>query len=78
MDWHSFSMSKLMDLDFRDVTFNPDTAHTKLEVSHDKLEVCWSKLPFPQGENSERFDSQYSVLAENKLSDGQHYWEVIL
>ncbi|XP_066549251.1 zinc-binding protein A33-like [Amia ocellicauda] len=63
---------------FRNVTFNPYTAHPKLKVSQNKMEVRWSKQPLQHSDNSERFDSQYSVLAENSLTAGRHYWEVLV
>lgn len=54
------------------------TAHPKLEISADKKQVHWRRQPVGEGLNPRPYDSQYSVLAEESFTNGQHYWEVVV
>lgn len=54
------------------------TAHPNLEISEDKRQVCWRPQPVKEGSSLQPYDSQYSVLAQESFSTGQHYWEVIV
>ncbi|KAK5611482.1 hypothetical protein CRENBAI_016053 [Crenichthys baileyi] len=57
---------------------DPKTAHPKLEISPDKKQVCWRRRPVGEGLSPQPYDSQYSVLAQESFTNGQHYWEVIV
>ncbi|CAI5653584.1 unnamed protein product [Oreochromis niloticus] len=54
------------------------TAHPKLELSQDRKQVYWRRQPFGEGQNPQPYDLQYSVLAQESFTGGQHYWEVIV
>ncbi|XP_069545905.1 tripartite motif-containing protein 14-like [Brachyistius frenatus] len=54
------------------------TAHPKLEISQDRKQVYWRRLPVGEGLSPQPYDSQYSVLAQESFTNGQHYWEVIV
>ncbi|XP_056147429.1 nuclear factor 7, brain-like [Lampris incognitus] len=59
-------------------TLDPKTAHPKIDVSQDRKQVCWSKQPHDEAPGSWRYDTQYSVLAQEGINTGQHYWEVLV
>lgn len=54
------------------------TAHPKLEISQDGRQVYWRRQPISDPPNTNPYDSQYSVLAQESFTAGQHYWEVIV
>ncbi|CAJ1067822.1 E3 ubiquitin-protein ligase TRIM11-like [Xyrichtys novacula] len=54
------------------------TAHPRLEISSDRKQVFWRTQPGAEAGSSGPYDSQYSVLAQDSFSSGQHYWEVIV
>ncbi|XP_047207085.1 tripartite motif-containing protein 72-like [Girardinichthys multiradiatus] len=60
------------------LALDPKTAHPKLEISPDKKQVCWRRHPVGEGLSPQPYDSQYSVLAQESFTNGQHYWEVIV
>ncbi|KAM6956198.1 E3 ubiquitin/ISG15 ligase TRIM25 [Aplochiton taeniatus] len=62
----------------RTPTLDPESAHPNLEVSTDRLQVCWTRQPGSESPGFQRYDSQYSVLATEPLSAGVNYWEVIV
>lgn len=64
--------------DLSSPALDPKTAHPKLEISPDKKQVFWRCHPVGDGLTPEPYDSQYSVLAQESFTDGQHYWEVIV
>ncbi|XP_039598808.1 E3 ubiquitin-protein ligase TRIM39-like [Polypterus senegalus] len=59
-----------------DVTFDPETAYTRLIVSEDGKEVrhtdTWQRVT----DNPKRFDRSPDVLAREGFTSGRHYWEV--
>ncbi|KAM4599716.1 E3 ubiquitin/ISG15 ligase TRIM25 [Fundulus diaphanus] len=57
---------------------DPKTAHPQLEISPDKKQVYWKRHPVDEGLSPQPFDAQYSVLAQESFTSGQHYWEVIV
>lgn len=57
---------------------DPKTAHPKLEISQDRKQVYWRRQPLSEGLSSRPFDSQYSVLAPQGFTNGQHYWEIVV
>ncbi|XP_032409849.1 E3 ubiquitin-protein ligase TRIM39 [Xiphophorus hellerii] len=57
---------------------DPKTAHPKLEISPDKKQVYWRRHRVGDRPNPQPYDSQYSVLAQESFTNGQHYWEVIV
>ncbi|KAM4607901.1 tripartite motif-containing protein 72 [Polymixia lowei] len=59
-------------------TLDSKTAHPKLEVSPDRKQVCWSRQTLDEDPSSQPYDSQYSVLAQECFTTGQHYMEVIV
>uniref|UniRef100_A0A3P8W225 E3 ubiquitin-protein ligase Midline-1-like n=1 Tax=Cynoglossus semilaevis TaxID=244447 RepID=A0A3P8W225_CYNSE len=54
------------------------TAHPKLKISQDGRQVHWRRQPVVETLDTQPYDSQYSVLAQEGFSSGQHYWEVIV
>ncbi|XP_041646213.1 nuclear factor 7, brain-like [Cheilinus undulatus] len=54
------------------------TAHPKLEISGDMRRVFWRRQPGGEAMSLRPYDSQYSVLAQESFTTGQHYWEVIV
>ncbi|KAM3863013.1 tripartite motif-containing protein 14 [Diretmus argenteus] len=59
-------------------TLDSNTAHPKLEVSQDRKQVHWSRQLLGEAPSPQPFDSQYSVLAQEAFTTGQHYWEVVV
>ncbi|KAM8738471.1 E3 ubiquitin/ISG15 ligase TRIM25 [Acanthopagrus schlegelii] len=55
-----------------------NTAHPKLEISQDRKQVHWRQQPVGETTSPQPYDSQYSVLAQESFTTGQHYWEVIV
>ncbi|XP_070772637.1 E3 ubiquitin/ISG15 ligase TRIM25-like [Enoplosus armatus] len=55
-----------------------NTAHPKVEISQDRKQVYWRRQPVSEALSPQPYDSQYSVLAEESFTAGQHYWEVIV
>ncbi|XP_073338515.1 E3 ubiquitin/ISG15 ligase TRIM25-like [Pagrus major] len=55
-----------------------NTAHPKLEISQDRKQVHWRQQPVSEATSPQPYDSQYSVLAQESFTTGQHYWEVIV
>ncbi|KAM9395427.1 LOW QUALITY PROTEIN: E3 ubiquitin-protein ligase TRIM69 [Salvelinus alpinus] len=64
-----------LSVDLRTLTLDSKTSHPKLEVSRDRLQVCWNTQPIGK-DRYECYDS--SVLAQESFSTGLHYWEVIV
>uniref|UniRef100_A0A8C7YG10 Uncharacterized protein n=1 Tax=Oryzias sinensis TaxID=183150 RepID=A0A8C7YG10_9TELE len=54
------------------------TAHPNLEISKDNRQVFWRRQPVSGEPGPRPYDSQYSVLALESFTSGQHYWEVIV
>ncbi|XP_018535716.1 tripartite motif-containing protein 14-like [Lates calcarifer] len=54
------------------------TAHPKLDISQNKKQVYWRRQPISEALSPQPYDSQYSVLAQESFTTGQHYWEVIV
>ncbi|KAM9847624.1 tripartite motif-containing protein 14 [Aulostomus maculatus] len=54
------------------------TAHPNLEISKDRRQVYWKWQSVNEAPNTQPYDSQYSVLAQDSFTTGQHYWEVIV
>ncbi|XP_047459071.1 E3 ubiquitin/ISG15 ligase TRIM25-like [Mugil cephalus] len=59
-------------------TLDSKTAHPKLEITQDGKQVYWRRQPDSKGASPQPYDSQYSVLAQESFTNGQHYWEVIV
>ncbi|KAI3362629.1 hypothetical protein L3Q82_001707 [Scortum barcoo] len=55
-----------------------NTAHPKLEISQDRKQVYWRRQPVSEALSPQPYDSQYSVLAQESFTSGQHYWEVVV
>uniref|UniRef100_A0A8P4GRT3 Uncharacterized protein n=1 Tax=Dicentrarchus labrax TaxID=13489 RepID=A0A8P4GRT3_DICLA len=55
-----------------------NTAHPKLEISQDRKQVYWRQQPVTEAVSPQPYDSQFSVLAQESFTTGQHYWEVIV
>lgn len=49
-----------------------------MEISQDRKQVYWRQQPTSDIQSHHPYDSQYSVLAKDSFSTGQHYWEVIV
>jgi tripartite motif-containing protein 72 len=60
-----------------ELTFDTSSAHPSLVVSSSgrRVECSEQKAP-PAGEDPRQFDKAVAVLAQQLLSDGEHYWEV--
>ncbi|KAL8176306.1 UNVERIFIED_CONTAM: hypothetical protein K2H54_030614 [Gekko kuhli] len=59
-----------------DVVFDPETAHSRLEVYKDGKYVKDTGIVSHVSESKKRFDSHIFILAKNGFSKGKHYWEV--
>lgn len=75
--WLSF-FSIIIIADLSSPALDPKTAHPKLEISPDKKQVYWRRHRVGDRLNPQPYDSQYSVLAQESFTNGQHYWEVIV
>lgn len=64
--------------DLSSPALDSNTAHPKLEISQDRKQVHWRQQPVVETTNPQPYDSQYSVLAQESFTTGQHYWEVIV
>ncbi|KAK1791829.1 hypothetical protein P4O66_013811, partial [Electrophorus voltai] len=62
----------------RAIHFDAETAHPKLEVSSDMLEVRWSKQASQEKGDGEHISAEYNVLARESFSSGAPYWEVVI
>uniref|UniRef100_A0A673UCD4 Tripartite motif-containing protein 72 n=1 Tax=Suricata suricatta TaxID=37032 RepID=A0A673UCD4_SURSU len=61
----------------KELTFDPSTAHPSLVVSPSGRRVeCLDQKAPPAGEDPCQFDKAVAVVAQQLLSDGEHYWEV--
>lgn len=60
-----------------ELTFDPSSAHPSLVVSPSgrRVECSDQKAP-PAGEDARQFDKAVAVVAQQQLSQGEHYWEV--
>ncbi|XP_051982773.1 LOW QUALITY PROTEIN: protein NLRC3-like [Xyrauchen texanus] len=56
------------------LTLDPDTAHTDLQVSEDNRKVTWLKEKHQSPDHPERFDQWSQVLCREGLT-GRYYWE---
>ncbi|XP_035519682.1 tripartite motif-containing protein 14-like [Morone saxatilis] len=59
-------------------SLDSNTAHPKLEISQDRKQVYWRQQPVSEAVSPQPYDSQFSVLAQESFTTGQHYWEVIV
>lgn len=61
----------------KELTFDPSSAHPSLVLSPSgrRVECSDQKAP-PAGEDPCQFDKAVAVVAQQVLSDGEHYWEV--
>ena len=64
--------------DLSSPALDSNTAHPKLEISQDRKQVHWRQQPVGETTSPQPYDSQYSVLAQESFTTGQHYWEVIV
>lgn len=64
--------------DLSSPVLDSNTAHPKVEISQDCRQVYWRRQPASDFHSPQPYDSQYSVLAKESFSTGQHYWEVIV
>ncbi|KAL7889758.1 hypothetical protein AOLI_G00020160 [Acnodon oligacanthus] len=75
-----FQNTRRLWANLRAIHLDAESAHPKLEVSSDMLEVCWSKQNNQETEDTsnsnKQTQSEYSVLARETFSSGCHYWEV--
>lgn len=60
-----------------ELTFDPSSAHPSLVVSSSgrRVECSDQKAP-PAGEDTRQFDKAVAVVAQQLLSQGEHYWAV--
>lgn len=64
--------------DLSSPALDSNTAHPKVEITQDCRQVYWRRQPSSDIQSPLPYDSQYSVLAKESFSTGQHYWEVIV
>lgn len=64
--------------DLSSPSLDSNTAHPKVEISQDRKQVYWRRQPVSDILSPQPYDSQYSVLAKESFTTGQHYWEVIV
>lgn len=71
-------MFNVLFTDLSSPALDPRTAHPKLEISGDRKQVYWRRQPVGEAPSPRPYDSQFSVLAQESFTCGQHYWEVIV
>ncbi|XP_027695389.1 tripartite motif-containing protein 14-like isoform X2 [Vombatus ursinus] len=59
-------------------TLEPDTMHSRLRLSDDRLTVTCVLIGKIQLFNPQRFDKLWQVLSRDSFFSGSHYWEVDL
>ncbi|KAM9094812.1 tripartite motif-containing protein 14 isoform 2-T2 [Sarcophilus harrisii] len=59
-------------------TLEPDTMHSRLRLSDDRLTVTCVLISKIQLCNPQRFDKLWQVLSRDSFFSGSHYWEVDL
>ncbi|XP_053555993.1 tripartite motif-containing protein 14 [Bombina bombina] len=57
-------------------TLDPDTMHSKLRLSEDRLTVHCSWIGRFNSYNPQRFDKLLQVMSRDSYFSGSHYWEV--
>ncbi|XP_054848848.1 tripartite motif-containing protein 72-like isoform X3 [Eublepharis macularius] len=67
--WHAHSYRE-------NVVFDPETAHSRLEVSEDGKCVKDTGNVSCVSKNEKRFSTLIFILAKDGFSKGKHYWEV--
>ncbi|XP_053148570.1 zinc finger protein RFP-like [Hemicordylus capensis] len=65
-----------MEVEWENVTLDPETAHPILTVSDDQKNLTLSKKPRNLTDNPERFNNSFCVLGCEGFISGRHYWEV--
>ncbi|KAM6325993.1 LOW QUALITY PROTEIN: E3 ubiquitin-protein ligase TRIM15-like [Alca torda] len=67
-----------LDVQWANVTLDPDTANPHLVLSEDRRSVRWDETPQNLPDNPQRFDTYCSMLGGEGFMVGRHYWEVQL
>ncbi|XP_009640385.1 zinc finger protein RFP-like isoform X2 [Egretta garzetta] len=67
-----------LDVQWANVTLDPDTANPHLVLSEDRRSVRWDETPQDLPSNPQRFDTYCSVLGCEGFTVGRHYWEAQL
>ncbi|KAM6233279.1 E3 ubiquitin-protein ligase TRIM7-like [Porphyrio hochstetteri] len=67
-----------LDVQWANVTLDPDTANPHLVLSEDRRSVRWDETPQNLPDSPQRFDTYCSVLGREGFTAGRHYWEVEL
>ncbi|XP_062454592.1 zinc finger protein RFP-like [Rhea pennata] len=67
-----------LDVQWANVTLDPETANPHLVLSEDRRSVVWEETPQNLPNNPQRFDTYCSVLGHEGFTAGRHYWEVHL
>lgn len=64
-------------LDYRNLTFDPETAHRYIEISHENSKATHKAITRRNNvpESPKRFQS-WHVMCTEGFSEGSHYWEV--
>ncbi|XP_074085166.1 putative E3 ubiquitin-protein ligase TRIML1 [Macrotis lagotis] len=71
-----FGMRDMLMTFYRDITLDPETAHSSLLLSEDLKSVSIGSIQQDVPNNPERFDCIAAVLGAQKFTCGRHYWEV--
>ncbi|XP_074158100.1 putative E3 ubiquitin-protein ligase TRIML1 [Sminthopsis crassicaudata] len=61
---------------YRDITFDPESAHPHLILSEDLKRVQYGSICQDLPDKKGRFDASLVVLGAQKFTSGKHYWEV--
>ncbi|XP_066474061.1 E3 ubiquitin-protein ligase TRIM39-like [Tiliqua scincoides] len=70
------NLPKQLEVEWVNVTLDPDTAHSQLQVSGDRKSLKWMHTSSAVTDYPQRFRSSCCVLGCEAFSSGRHYWEV--
>ncbi|XP_044838891.1 zinc finger protein RFP-like isoform X1 [Mauremys mutica] len=72
------SLPSELEVEWANVTLDPDTANPHLVLTEDRKSVWWEDTPQDLPNNPERFDTYCCVLGREGFTSGRNDWEVHL